>query len=118
METKFESFYDDYLKRQETMRKRKETISKKYNKFKPGDIVIYDHPIDGSSYPETYEITSTKLDNKYHQFVMAKNVNTGKYKNTIFKEDMSNYDIEQKFRWIDSDFFKTELEYSSKVYNL
>lgn len=116
MEIKFESYLDKYLRQQESIKKRRKTISNKYDKFNLGDIVIYDHPLDGSNYPEKYEIVATKLDKKFHQYVMAKNVKTGEYKNTIFKDD--SFYINEKYKWIDSNYFKTELEFMSNKYNL
>lgn len=116
MEIKFESYIDKYLKQQETIRKRRETISKKYDKYHIGDIIIYDHPINGSNYPEKYEIVATKLDKNYHQYVMAKNTKTGRYLNNLFKEDIDF--IPSKYKWIDSIYLKTEIEFVSNKYNL
>lgn len=85
-------------------------------KFNINDIVIYDHPLDGSNYPEKYEIIGSKLDKKRHQYVIAKNINTGNYKNTLFFIDYKYFN--DKYCWIDSDYFKTEEQYYSQKYNL
>lgn len=112
METKWEK----YLRFEDQKRKRQSDKLKKYMKYKLGDIVIYDHPYDGSTYPKKYEIVASKLNRRNHQFVKLKNVETGKYLNNLFKNDINS--IQEKYLWIDIDHIKTEVEYHAGKYNL
>lgn len=84
-------------------------------KYKKGDIVFSNHPLDNFVNRTTdniiYEIVDTKIL-KDKQFVIAKNIKTGLYKHNVLIMDTN------KREWIYSDYFLTELEYNAKKYNL
>lgn len=111
METKWEK----YLRLEDQKIKRKFARLEKYMIHKLGDIVIYVHPLDGSTYPKKYEIVASKLNRKNHQFVKVKNIETKKYLNTLFFAELDHSD---KDCWIDTNHIKTEVEYLASKYNL